>query len=94
MTMKKILYFVRGVPTEAELLAAQANYALIRDYTAWHEGDCLEMCDMVIGKYENIPGPYKHLWQGESKQSESELENVQSVAARGRKSGKASNTSE
>lgn len=98
--MKKILYFVRGVPSHAELMEAQDNYALIRDCTAWHEGDCLEVCDMVMGKAENIPMPYKHLWHGGNTEPEkpvneqasdpvnepvSENGSVQSVATRGRK---------
>lgn len=107
--MKKILYFVRGVPTHAELMEAQDNYALIRDYTAWHDGDCLEVCDAVMGKAENIPMPYKHLWQGVNKEPEkpvnepvdlsetepvSENGNIQPIAARGRRAGKAVNTPE
>lgn len=102
--MKKILYFVRGVPSHAELMEAQDKYALIRDCTAWHEGDCFEVCDAVMGKAENIPEPYKYLWQGD-KQIEkpvndpinepvNEFENVQSVAPRGRKAGKVSNPPE
>lgn len=101
--MKKILYFVRGVPSHSELMEAQDNYALIRDCTAWHEGDCLEVCDSVMGKAKNIPKPYKHLWQGDNQDNKpisdhasepvNEPENVQPVSARGRGAGRTVNTS-
>lgn len=100
--MKKILYFVRGVPSHAELMDAQDKYALIRDCTAWHDGDCFEECDLVIGKAENIPGPYKHLWQGNNQAEDSvtnpvnepvnEPEIAQPVSVRGRGAGRAANT--
>lgn len=61
--MKKILYFVNGTPTEAELADAEAHYAIIRNGAAWHERDCFEECDLVMGKIENVPEPYRHLWQ-------------------------------
>lgn len=91
--MKTILYFVRGVPSEAELKEAEDNRALIRDCTAWHERDCLEECDIVMGKPENVPLPYRHLMQGanvESSQSDSLSEDTQPVS-KCRKSNKADN---
>lgn len=91
--MKKILFFVRGVPSHAELMEAQDKYALIRDCTAWHEGDCFEECDLVIGKAENIPEPYKQLWDGQSQKPEQDEDAPEEDApetvvpiARGRKS--------
>lgn len=88
--MKKILYFIRGVPTEAELAEAENIRALIRDCQAWHERDCFEECDIVMGKEENIPNPYKHLWQEtnqQTKQSENMPEN-DPVPVKGRKSNR------
>lgn len=68
--MKKILYFVNGTPTEAELADADAHYAIIRNGAAWHERDCFEECDLVMGKPENVPPPYRHLMQFEEPEAE------------------------
>lgn len=57
----KILYFYYGTPDKAELEEARLAGALLRDCRAWHQGDCLELCDMVMGKPENVPKPYRHL---------------------------------
>lgn len=59
----KILYFTRGLPDDAELEEARKNGALLRNRLAWHERDCLESCDLVLGRKENIPSPYLHLWR-------------------------------
>lgn len=63
MNQPKILYFVKGAPDEAELAEASASGALFRNCLAWHENDAYEPCDQVMGKFSNIPEPYKHLWK-------------------------------
>ena len=50
-----------------ELADAARVGALLRNSDAWHEGDCLEICDQVMGKAENIPPPYRHLWKESEK---------------------------
>lgn len=60
--MKK-LYFVAGLPTDAEIEEATREGALIRNCLAWHEGDSFEDCDEVLGKEADIPASYRHLWK-------------------------------
>lgn len=60
--MKK-LYFMAGLPDETELEEAKNEGALIRNSLAWHPGDAFEECDLALGRPENIPEPYRHLWQ-------------------------------
>lgn len=57
--MAKTLYFIWGQPTEQERLDALTVGAVLRDAMAWHEGDFTEQCDVVSGKPENIPAPYR-----------------------------------
>lgn len=63
----KILFFTRGLPERAELEEAAKAGALLRDCLAWHEGDFTEDCDLVMGKPENIPKPYRVFWKGTDK---------------------------
>lgn len=57
--MPHILYFMRGMPTEAQRAECGAANAKMRDASAWVSGDFVEICDAVMGAEEDIPEPYK-----------------------------------
>ena len=47
----KILYFVKGNPTEAQKELAKKVGAKIRNALAYRDGDFIENCDSVMGDY-------------------------------------------
>lgn len=57
----RILYFTQGLPSEKELAEAERLGALLRNSLAWHEGDAFEPCDLVMGRPESVPPPYRDL---------------------------------
>lgn len=59
--MANILYFMRGMPTEAQRAECGAANAKMRDASSWVDGDFVEKCDAVMGAEEDIPAPYKAL---------------------------------
>lgn len=61
--MAKILYFVNGNPTPEQSEQAEKMGALIRDASAYREGDFIERCDYVVGDY---PDAYAHLAKPEA----------------------------
>lgn len=52
----KTLYFIRGVASEDQKALAKTAAAKIRNSAAYHEGDYLEPCDVVMG---DIPKGYQ-----------------------------------
>ena len=57
--MAHILYFMRGMPTEAQRAECGAANAKMRDASAWVNGDFVETCDAVMGAEGDIPESYK-----------------------------------